>query len=131
MSGHETKPGATGLVRAPVGSFTGKWVALFRDMFNNASEPYSYDDVVKAATRQGVTGSMGSLRAQMMKAVNGGLFTRAEAGKFRITESGLALIGNSPKENEPPEGDSETGEVDASSELHARGEHGNPRSLFS
>ena len=52
----------------------------------------------------------------MMKEVNNGFFVRVEAGKFAITESGVALIGAGPKENEPPEGGSETGEVDASSD---------------
>lgn len=112
-------------------SFTGKWVAVFRDMFNNAVEPYSYDDVVSAAARQGNNSSIGSLRAQMMKAVDSGLFTRVEAGKFSITEQGMALIGaDVPNENGPPEGGPDAEEVSASSEQPARNEDGPPRSLF-
>jgi len=97
--------------------FSEKWVAVFRDMFNNANQPYTYDDVSSAAARMGSTSGMNSLRAQMMKAVDGGLFERIEAGKFRITEFGLETIGVSQKENGPPKGDPEAEEVDASSKL--------------
>jgi hypothetical protein len=83
-------------------SFTDKWVAVFRDLYDNAAQPYSYDDVLQAAMRQGSTSNSGSLRAQMMKAVNLGLFDRAEAGKFNITDAGLDLIGISRKENGAP-----------------------------
>lgn len=83
-------------------SFTDKWVAVFRDLYDNAVQPYSYDDVLEAAMRQGSTSNSGSLRAQMMKAVNLGLFDRAGAGKFYITNDGLDLIGVSRKENGAP-----------------------------
>lgn len=93
--------------------FGGKWVGIFADLFNHAKQPYSYDDITNAAKRNGNETSIGSLRAQMMKAVNAGLFTRADAGKFEITESGFALISKSLKENESLAGGSEarTGEA--------------------
>lgn len=123
--------GATVLGGKTAASFSDKWVAVFRDMFNHATEPYTYDDVMSAANRQGSTSGMNSLRAQMMKAVDSGLFERVEAGKFKITEFGLETIGAGQKENEPPKGGSEAEEASTSSNAEREMIHGDPRGLFS
>jgi hypothetical protein len=113
-----------------VTSFSEPWMAVFRDLFNNAVEPYSYGDVEAAAIRQGNNSTLGSLRAQMMKAVNGHLFKRVKAGNFSITEHGKALIVASPNENGPPSGSPDAEKGETFSKESARNDDGTPRSLF-
>ena len=86
--------------KAAVGSIPGgpKWAEIFARVAQDAQSPYSYDDLKKAATDCGHQVTLGAMRAQMMNAVNAGLFQRKGAGKFVMTDMGLELI-TAPPEN--------------------------------
>lgn len=92
-----------------------KWVDIYTALFLEFRPPYDYQSILNAAEIAGHKISDGSMRTQMMNAVNGGLFERVGAGKFQFTDCGLDAIGAEQKENEPPEGGPpNTGEVQAS-----------------
>lgn len=76
-----------------------KWAGIYRELYKNASPPYSYDDIETAVTLAGHNASGGGQRSQMMNAVKSGWFERVDIGKFKFTESGLTLIGVDPNEN--------------------------------
>lgn len=91
-SGKSTAPKAKQVKRTEGVPFGSKWIAAFRDLHENTTTPYSYAEISSAAGRQGCKSNDGSLRAQMMKAVDSGLFERIGGGNFILTDSGLAMI---------------------------------------
>jgi len=74
-----------------------KWAEIFARVAQDAQSPYSYADLEKAALDCGHQVTIGAMRAQMMNAVNVGLFLREGAGKFVMTDMGLELITAPPK----------------------------------
>lgn len=89
-----------------------KWVSIYKALHDAADAPYSYEDLSTAVDLAGHSASSGSQRTQMMNAVKAGWFDRVGHGKFKFTESGLALIGADPNDNsgtaEPEEAKAES-----------------------
>jgi len=89
-----------------------KWVSIYKALHETADAPYSYDDLSAAVELAGHNASAGGQRTQMMNAVKAGWFDRVGHGKFKFTESGLALIDADPNGNsgtaEPEEAKSES-----------------------
>lgn len=107
-----------------------KWISIYRALHDGASQPYTYEDLDAAVSMAGHEASSGGQRTQMMNAVKARWFTRVANGKFKITDSGLELIGVSQKENEPPMGGSETGEAATSSDQVEGASSGLPLTNF-
>lgn len=87
-----------------------KWAKIFARVAQDAQPPYSYADLEKAALDCGHHVTLGAMRAQMMNAVNAGLFQREGAGKFVMTDMGLELI------TAPPENATSVGVAEANAE---------------
>lgn len=89
-----------------------KWAQIFARVAQDAASPYGYSDLEKATLDLGHNITLGAMRAQMMSAVNAGLFEREGAGKFVMTDLGLELI-TAPPENAASVGAAEanTGEA--------------------
>ena len=87
-----------------------KWAEIFARVAQEAQSPYSYADLEKAAADSGHQVTLGAMRAQMMNAVNAGLFQREGAGKFVMTDMGLELI------TAPPENATSVGVAEANAE---------------
>ncbi len=98
--------------RRPSDSIPGgpKWAKIFARVAQDAQSPYSYADLEKAAMDCGHPVTLGSMRAQMMNAVNAGLFVREGAGKFVMTDMGLEVI------TAPPENATSVGVAEANAE---------------
>ncbi|MCA3451404.1 MAG: hypothetical protein INF92_13790 [Rhodobacter sp.] len=87
-----------------------KWAKIFARVAQDAQLPYSYADLEKAALDCGHHVTLGAMRAQMMNAVNAGLFEREGAGKFVMTDMGLEVI------TAPPENAASVGVAEANAE---------------
>ncbi|TFL16020.1 hypothetical protein [Jannaschia formosa] len=113
------EPAAT---KAGDAALSDKWANIYRSLYEVGKSPYSYEDIVAAAEIAGYEVKAAATRTQMMNAVNNGFFERTGPGRFTFTDAGLVALGVDRKENEPPKGGSDTGEVPASSDpAHAPG----------
>lgn len=92
-----------------------KWIDIYTALYLSAEVPYDYQAIMAASETAGHSISEGSMRTQMMNAVNSGIFERIDAGKFKFTDKGLEAIDASPNENsgsaEPPEDKTQRGGI--------------------
>ncbi|MFM2391706.1 MAG: hypothetical protein RLZZ437_3261 [Pseudomonadota bacterium] len=72
-----------------------KWLEVYARLTTSSLPPYSYEAIARAASDVGHEVSEGAFRAQMMNAVNAGLFERAGRGLFLATQKGYDLFGPS------------------------------------
>jgi len=108
-----------------------KWTSIYRKAVTEKDSPFTYEMLQEAAERAGYEVSMGGMRTQMMNAVNAGVFERAGAGKFVITDEGMRMIGLLPQRAEPPVGGSEAREGSPSLEILGREDDGDPSEVSS
>lgn len=101
------------------------WVRIFRELYDRYNAGFGYDQIIGVAANLDIELKRASLRSKMMNLAEAGHIERLKDGEFRITEQGAEHFGLLPsntedeshmgsKENDPPEGGSDTGEATTS-----------------
>ena len=109
-------------LRTSSSSFTmsKEWVAVFTAL-DKRGRSFDANDVERIGALTGVQLTIQSIRSQFAHYVKSGHLRKVSRGKYMITQKGRekfaaaeASLGDSSKENGPPEGSPETREVSAS-----------------